>query len=185
MSRWYTYAPDWIAAIGTGGAFLVAASAYRTSVRDRHNAQARLVQAYMAEPVEEFLVDANGPSVISSRHYAGWHFEPDITSWAGESHDHYVESDCAVAKITLHNKSSEFAHSLEVELAEKTGPIVAKIVVATIAPDTALPLIAVLPNEPRMYDGLSIRLRFVDATGERWISETGRPVRVRKRRTRA
>lgn len=63
--------PDWVAAIGTSLAFLIAARSYRKSVKDAHEAQARLVYSYVAtlEPLQKGDVAMIRSGVIVSPKY--------------------------------------------------------------------------------------------------------------------
>lgn len=65
LSRLLELFPEWVAAIGTAGAFVIAAQAYRTSVRDAHAKQARLVQAYLDGLVDWHDYDVSGPGTIN------------------------------------------------------------------------------------------------------------------------
>lgn len=175
MAHWYEYVPAWIAAGGTGGAFLVAAGAFRTSARDRHSAQARRAQAYLSRPVDSFDFSENGPGSISFDKYAAWH-DGGMVTYDGFGHSFSIEDDAVIVYVTLSNKSPEFAHALLVTLADEDGGEVAGLRVSTIPPETDLPLIALLRPGPRMFN-LAITLRFTDAAGGVWVSEEGEPVR--------
>jgi len=107
--------PDWVAAVGTSLAFIIAAVSYFRSVRDATKAQARLVYASLVDikshaPGEESPLMLGGASIGGGEGYAIKPGAPGVQA-----------TQIAVAPLTravvrVHNGSDELMGSVKVQL---------------------------------------------------------------------
>lgn len=181
--------PDWVAALGTSAAFLIAAIAYVREVRARRWAQARLVYVR--------LVDVSwhppGATVPLLAHGAGIGFgdvpwlpvsgPPPIT-------EQIVMAAAGTVTAAVHNGSDELFGPAFVRALGRNGPGVPwafEVPAGATAPhsETVVELLCSNPHYPTGEPGIELEVTFRDAAGRWWRRRGFEPVGRARDRERA
>ena len=171
--------PDWLAAVATSVAVLVAAFTYKKSRNDDHVRQARKVYVlHASERYEE------GQWVDTGE---GWAELGALLPWPDEARGYQLQTKGVHVRATVHNASDEVISNVEVVVSADNvndwpqGPRDARYVIAAISPgaDHIVHFVA----KDLWSDGLgvtdldfSVRLRFTDSAGSHWTRRDTRPV---------
>lgn len=176
--------PDWLAAIATSSAFLIAVRTYVKSRRDDHVRQARKVYVLytLHRCEEEDWVDTG----------EGWaergvfHLRPD------EARGYQLRTKGVHVRATVHNASDEVISNVEVVVSAENvddwpqGDDEPRYVVAAVPPgsERVVDFVAKdLWRDELSVSGLelSVRVRFTDAAGNHWSRQDARPIRELRR----
>lgn len=176
--------PDWLAAVATSIAVLVAAFTYKKSRNDDHFRQARKVYVLHSSDRRD-----EGQWVDTGE---GWAEAGALRPWPDEVRGYQLKTKGVHVRAKVHNASDEVISNVEVVVSADNvenwpqGPRDARYVIAAIPPgaDHLVHFIA----KDLWSDGhgvmgldLSVRLRFTDSTGTHWTRRDARPVRELKR----
>ena len=168
--------PDWIAAIGTSSAFLIAAGSYVRDVRSRREAQARLVYANIIDtqahvPGDVFPMLANGALI------GGSNASVQFLREGSESRYRALEPLVALT-VAIHNLSNELVWPARVRAHEINGKR-HDFVVATgpVEPgrERVVELICRNPHFPG-EPSLGVGLVFRDSSGRWWKRHQWDPI---------
>jgi len=170
--------PDWVAAIGTSAAFIIAAIAYRKSVQDGRVAQARLVFSKST-----FKVYEEGDDLSDFR---GADYGKVTGIWPNRSADgvwQVAMKNCVVVEATVHNASNGLISNVEVEVLshsdryEFPGRYVYNFDVVDPASSRSTRIVFPTPTEFSWNDLLT-QVTFTDAAGKHWVRRHAGPVRA-------
>ncbi|WP_191564898.1 hypothetical protein [Janibacter melonis] len=175
--------PDWLSAIATSIAVLVAARTYRRSRRDDHVRQARKV--YVLHSVERC------PAGAWVGVDEGWSERDVLLPQPGEDRGYQLKTKAVLVRATVHNASDEVISDVEVVVTADAvdgwpqAPQDPRYVIAAIPPgdDYVVHFVAKdLWSHDYGVQGidLSLRLRFTDSAGNHWSREDARPVHALK-----
>lgn len=175
--------PDWLGAVATSIAVLVAAFTYRKSRNGDHVRQARKVYVlHSTERCEE------GAWVDTGE---GWAEHGVLHPWPDEDRGYQLKTKGVHVRASVHNASDEVISDVEVVVSAENvedwpqGPRDARYVIAAISPgdDYVVHFVA----KDLWSDGfsvagldLSVRLRFTDSAGSHWSRKDARSVRELK-----
>lgn len=176
--------PDWLAAVATSTAVLVAAFTYKRSRADHHVEQARKV--YVLHASERC---AEGQWVDTGE---GWAESGTLTHVPDEVRGYQLKTRGVHIRVTVHNASDEVISNVEVVISADNvedwprGPRDARYVIAAISPGGDHLVDFVVKDRWSSGVGvthldLSARLRFTDSAGTHWSRRDARPVQEVKR----
>lgn len=179
--EWFSAVGDFVGGFGAAGAFLVAAGAYRTSTRDRHTSQARLVQPGFLKSPTDFDYALQGSQSLDLSRYAAADLRNELVSGDRVDRDTiYLEDDAVLIWPVIMNRSKEFVHDLKLWIEDENGDQIARLSLSILEPESTAALVAVV--EPRAsVDDMTLRLEFSDANGARWQTGPGRRIRLIRR----
>lgn len=172
--------PDWLAAIGTSLAFLVAAFSYARSVRERREEQARLVYSKLIglkfhEPGTKFEMLPNGAG-------RGWTEGgcADILPASGEKAQHIAVIPLIQLTAAIHNGSKELISPAKIQIVNtgrKTTYNTFAITVGAVDPESEEVVDFVWPNADHPGEpSLGTTLLFRDAGARWWRRHLTEPV---------
>lgn len=173
--------PEWVAALTTSFAFVVAAMTYARSMKDQRRAQARLVYARIAdishhEPGEEVPGLMNGETMAAPQSDS---VTNDLSASGGLTW--HAKTRVVRVSVELVNKSDElvlqwlprlYDYGLKEEYTVLTQPI------GYVEPHSSkrVGLIAINPHGVKGYPGLQVNITFQDSTGRLWGRDQFRPI---------
>ncbi|MEU4639584.1 hypothetical protein [Micromonospora sp. NPDC023814] len=173
--------PDWLAAIGTSAAFLVAAFTYARSIRERRESQARLVYSKLVslkfhEPGTEFEMMPH-----DARY--GW-TETGVGTLPPSSPDEKARYIALVPVIQLtaavHNGSKELIAPAKVQVVNtgrKTTYDAFAVTVNSVDPESEEKVDFIWPNVDHPgQPGLGTTVIFRDAAGRWWRRHLAEPI---------
>lgn len=182
--------PEWIAAIGTTAAFLVAAVAFAADVRRRKAAQARLVSAQtaagntaaVAAAISDFL-DVWRPGNLKSEEFTESIGDLGFARLTAEG-----DSLHFLARVTVHNMSDELIGPVLYQCLPWGGETewLYDLVAEVIEPNGAASNEVMRPwtTAPR-YPQWDLSIAFRDSSGRWWTRAGSRPIKpVSRRRAR-
>lgn len=172
--------PDWIAAIATGAAFLIAAITYARSTRDHTEAQARLVYASFSHithhaPGEQLEMLPNGARM-------GYGEGTVIVPGAGPAGKAAIFSAAPIIRcsVVIHNRSTELIGPGKLQLRNSgTGKIFDSVAFnfGVVEPTTDDVLDFTIINEvPPAQPSVSPVIIFRDSSGRWWKRDQYEPI---------
>jgi hypothetical protein len=173
--------PDWIAAIGTTLAFLVAAVSYARSVEVRREAQARLVYSkithqVMHEPLADFEVLPNGAQMGITGDGVGF-VSPAATG--GKPRNLAVAPVIQVTAV-IHNGSKELIGPAKLQIVNGGNNSMYdgfSAVIATVEPESDYIVDFAWRNTQHPgIPGLGATVIFRDASGQWWRRHLSEPI---------
>lgn len=173
LVAWGTF----IGGIGTAGAFLIAGYAFLVNAKANRSTQARLIHAHMPKRPDGFVVSRNGFASISLGKFADTVVDDSLVSY---SEDLEIDDDATVIFPSLPNLSEEFIFDVELTVFGN-GQRWAKFETATVPPGDTAEFLGVLAPNHRTDAAMTFAVEFTDAVGERWVSQSGRVVRMKRR----
>lgn len=173
--------PDWIAALGTTAAFLVAAVSYYRSVEVRREEQARLVYSKIThhvehDPLAEFEMLPNGAQVGAGGEGVGI-VTPAVTGGAAR---HLAFAPVIQLTAVIHNGSKELIGPVKLQVVDTglgTTYDTFSAIYGSVEPESELIVDFILcnvhhPGSP----GLGTTVLFRDASGQWWRRHLAEPI---------
>lgn len=173
--------PEWVAALTTSFAFVIAALTYSRSMKDQRRAQARLIYARIAdlsthEPGEQVPDLMNGERMVTPQYGS---VTNDISASGGLIW--HAKTRVVRVSVELVNKSDElvlqwlprlYDYGLKQEYTVLTRPI------GYVEPHSTnrVALIAINPHGGNAHGGLQVNVTFQDSTGQLWSRDQFKPI---------
>ncbi|GAA1767966.1 hypothetical protein [Agromyces humatus] len=173
--------PDWIAAIATGLAFLIAAITYARSTRDHREGQARLVYATFKDvksypPGEVIPISTDGVDI-------GYGEGTAIVPGIGDDGKHGMVTTAGIMRTTvaIHNGSKELIGPLKLQLWDPGAKKLFDRVALTIGPiepetDKLVDFSVINAHFPGGEPSLSPVIIFRDSSGRWWKRHQYEPI---------
>lgn len=173
--------PDWIAAIGTVGAFGLAVWLYRKNLQDRRSDQARFVHPLMSEaPALYDKGEAFYASHFDSES-VGYGLATSLGVSANGSRWKALQDLCVV-EVAVENNSQEVVTDIEARIVDlEDDPLAQEAIcfLISLGPGEKAYVTAAFEASEAITVGadVNVLITFTDAVGIQWVRALGKPVR--------